>query len=790
MNAIIERFANTRCWTNYKIVKKDGRITKPPCNAAGIAFNSFDNNNVLTFDHATSNVSANAKITGVGTAFILDGLLVGVDLDDIISNGVITDETAKRFISEAKSYTEITPSGEGAHVLLWVHGVDKLEKISPNRHGKFEVYNAERYFTFTGKVIDGYNQLREVSVNELIELLMIIGWPWGKDASIKPTANDDLDFYDTCDIEDVNLPTGATFSNNAKWDYYNNDDLRKLMFATRHGADIKSAHDGTLRDDKSANDYAYIRHLGFYTGHDKGRSKVMFLESPTGQRDKAKREDYFDRTWDAAIKSLGGNRFVFKPNAAQPAQPMPDEVETSQEGSAAIVVTRESDDSALLETNRTSAGMGDNFVRLHGDDIKFEVASEQWIAYLDHRWQYDTTRFARRLMRQTAQRAYRACINIKDLKQRQEASKFFINSETDKAIGEALKSAATNEGMQVNIADFDNDPFLANAGDYTLDLKNCYARPSRKEDFLTLRLGTTFDKDAKCPRWRQFISEIFPNQELGEFFQRCIGYSFTGNMREQKLFLLHGDGCNGKSLCLKILGKVAGDYGTAMPSSTFDADERSNVQQELFEARGKRFIAVVETDENKRLSEGLVKSLTGQDLITARKLFAQPIKYYPTFKFWIAMNHLPRISGIDTGIWRRLILIPFTQSFLGREETGLEDVLMAEASGILNWILEGVVNWHKHGLKPPESVINAVSNYRKSEDITAQWLADCTTPNPLGQVQSSVAFKSFMEWAQSSNVRTAISQTKFSLMLQQSGFEVVTRGGGKRFFTGFNISPL
>lgn len=468
----------------------------------------------------------------------------------------------------------------------------------------------------------------------------------------------------------------------------------------------------------------------------------------------------------------------------QPVTPPADETEKIK-----IEVTQESEiDDLLLNALQNSAGYGDIFAAKHKKDAIFEPIAGAWMIFDDGHWQYDETMHCKRLMRDIAQQRFFASAKIGDLDKRKAFAKKTIDAQTPKFIDESLRAASSVLGMQRSIKHFDTNKMLACAGEYTLDLSQCIARQSEREDYLTLRLGANFDKDADCPRWKQNLREIFRNDdELISFVKRALGYCLTGKTDVSKIFLLVGDGANGKSLFLKIIAKVFGDYSTSMPFNVLDVSERSNTQQELYNAKGKRFISVIETNQDRRLDEALVKSLTGNDEITGRKLFCEPVKFFPQFKIWLAMNHKPHILGRDHGIWRRICLIPFNENFTGREEQGLEDTLMGELSGILNWMLEGLVEYYQQGLNEPKTIAEAVKQYRAEEDILQQWMSDCTEPNPLAQVQVKPAFQSFIAWAQGANIKTNISMMRFSLMMSKAGFETSLLNGRKQF-RGFSIS--
>ena len=173
--------------------------------------------------------------------------------------------------------------------------------------------------------------------------------------------------------------------------------------------------------------------------------------------------------------------------------------------------------------------------------------------------------------------------------------------------------------------------------------------------------------------------------------QRAAGYSLTGLTTERVLFVLHGVGRNGKSTLLETLREVLGDYATVAPTELLLVRRAARASRTTWPGcKGARFVTAAETDEGRRLAEGVVKAMTGGDTITARFLHAEFFDFRPQFKLWLSTNHKPVIRGTDAGIWDRIRLIPFTVRIPDEEvDPDLPAKLRAEAPGILNWLLAG-----------------------------------------------------------------------------------------------------
>jgi putative DNA primase/helicase len=305
---------------------------------------------------------------------------------------------------------------------------------------------------------------------------------------------------------------------------------------------------------------------------------------------------------------------------------------------------------------------------------------------------------------------------------------------------------------------------------------------------LTKAVGYDFDPSAPCPRWIRFLDEVFAgDRDLIGFVQRAVGYSLTGDTREQCLFLCHGKGANGKSTMLSTLRTVLGDYSANTPFSTFELGDRAGNTNDLAALAGTRLVTAAETSEARRLNEARVKAVTGGDPVTARFLYTEYFTYVPTYKIWLSMNALPTVAGVDDGIWRRLRLIPFGVSFKGREDRTLEETLRAEVPGILAWAVDGCLDWQRRGdLLAPKAVTDATEAYRDESDIVGHFLGDATSKVGTDKgVKASDLYSAYTRWCLNMGEKPETA-TAFGRRLGDLGFEKKRAGVGM-FYYGLSL---
>jgi putative DNA primase/helicase len=337
-------------------------------------------------------------------------------------------------------------------------------------------------------------------------------------------------------------------------------------------------------------------------------------------------------------------------------------------------------------------------------------------------------------------------------------------SEQTSRIFDMLKLARSEPPVVIGVGALDKDPLLFNVQNGTIDLETGKLRKARREDFITQISPIHYDPAASCPRWEKFISEMFAdNDDLIPFLQTYAGYTLSGLTREEYLLVMHGDGRNGKGTVIKILSEIWGDYAITVPFNTLiDRGDNTNApRDDVASMKGKRFVASQETREGAKLAEALVKSLTGGDKVSARKLYENLDEIKPTWKIWLATNHRPEISGDDSGIWSRIKLMPFNVSFEGREDKNLKEDLMSELPGILRWAVEGCSTYLRNGLTFPKSVVSATDKYKAESDKLAQWAEECCTFNECLQQYTHDLHRNYEEWCKRTHEKNVMNRDSF-----------------------------
>jgi putative DNA primase/helicase len=340
---------------------------------------------------------------------------------------------------------------------------------------------------------------------------------------------------------------------------------------------------------------------------------------------------------------------------------------------------------------------------------------------------------------------------------------------------------------------FDADPFLLNTPSGIVDLRTGALCPHAPEHYLTKLTNAPYDPDADAPTWAQFLDDVFlGDAELIDYMQVALGYSITGDTREQKMFMCYGPGANGKSTLFETAQAALGDYADSIPTRLLLHDGRGDHPTGLARLCGLRLALASETAEARGLNENLAKLLTGGDTITARYLYHDFFSYRPTAKIWLFTNHKPVIRDHSYAMWRRIVLIPFRATFSStagaptssapRKEPvrDMKQRLLAEREGILAWLVRGAVRWYANGLVEPDSVRAAVDEYRRETDSMLDWLQQHTLDDPNAETPSKELHDAYCEWCNANGI-TPIGATTFGRRLGEMGYRPTnTRRENKR----------
>jgi len=347
-----------------------------------------------------------------------------------------------------------------------------------------------------------------------------------------------------------------------------------------------------------------------------------------------------------------------------------------------------------------------------------------------------------------------------------------LRSESAGRLRAIVDIASNYTELKITTEQMDANPWLLNCQNGTIDLRTGKLQDFRREDYITKMCKAKYDPDCATPLWDSLLDKVTNGSaEVRKYIQRALGYALTGDTSEQALFILYGTGSNGKSTLLNVFSELLDGYAQSAKSDSFMEKKNDSVNNDIARLNGARFVTAIEMQEGKRLSEELIKSMTGGDKLVTRFLYGEFFEYVPQFKVFLAVNHKPNIRDTTNSIWRRIKLIPFTNVFTERERDKQfsQKILKKELPGILAWAVQGCLMWLHSGLGSPDEITRATNAYKSEMDAFTHFFDECCIVDETGRVTNKMLRARYDEWCRE-NGEYPMSQRPFSQKLLERGF--------------------
>lgn len=453
--------------------------------------------------------------------------------------------------------------------------------------------------------------------------------------------------------------------------------------------------------------------------------------------------------------------------------------------------------------NCTDLGNAERFATRYRDRVRWCQVWNTWLVFNGKCWEADKSGRVDQLGKATVRAIYqeaadeysKAAKETDDIKRKQleqqakQLSKHAAASESSRAIRAMLDRVKSE--LPAIPEEFNLHLHLLNCSNGTLDLRTGELRSHQASDMLTRCLKVAYNPLAIAPTWLQFVSAILDNNtSLIDYVQTSLGMSLSGDIKEQCWFLCHGDGNNGKSTLLEIPRTILEDYGLAANIQSFlvRKDEKNYDKAEFY---GKRLITSSEIPPKSRLNEAFMKKVTsGTDPLRAERKFEHEFQFTPECTIWLSVNHKPVVKDTSKGMWRRVRYIPFNVTIPDDQvDTDLPKKLLAEAEGILAWLVAGCKQWYEQGrLITPEIVKEATKKYEAEQDTIARFLSEECNITSTGKVFTTDLNARYEYWCDQKQERPDAAALKEALNKQ--GLRSKRSTGGKWRYEGIELKPI
>ena len=295
---------------------------------------------------------------------------------------------------------------------------------------------------------------------------------------------------------------------------------------------------------------------------------------------------------------------------------------------------------------------------------------------------------------------------------------------------------------------WDRDPNLLGVRNGVVDLRTGELLPANPAHRITRMTGINYDAAAVCPAFSKFLSQVQPQEDMRQFLQTLVGYCATGHGREQKFYVFKGSGANGKGTFMSLVMDALGDYAAKGNTGMLAEQDPDRPRNDLAALAGARLLSMSETSAHFKLDEGILKAITGGDMISARFLRKEFFSFRPAFTPILDTNHVPVFRDTGTSMRRRVKIVPWSVTIPESERNErLREHLLNELPGILTWIVQGATHYLETGLREPQRVIEESKSTMASCDAIGRWLEECAIKDPQARSKSSELYENFRDWA-------------------------------------------
>jgi len=706
---------------------KDGKQvkTKVPHSAwTGKNASTKDPETWSSYERAVSAVKK-FYMDGIGFVFSEKDPFVGIDLDNAIRNDGTIGPEQQKILEELNSYTEISHSKTGLHVIVKGKTPDGLALKKGDAFGPgqgLEIYEAGRYFVMTGDRLDGFPETINEDTGTLDALFR----------QFKPEVSND---------------GSAVFSPEAL--RLRDEEILAKVKQAKNGAKFEKLWIGEWSDypSQSEADLALCRIFSYWTDDQRQIDRLF------------RRSGLYREKWE----EIHGRETYGAMTISKACMPMNRADNHGEPGSK--------------DYPWTDIGNAERLVAAHGDELIYCAQLGGWLVYDGVRWIKDHTDQAIGLAQTTVRKIKEEIANITDPEKISQLGKFATKSEHASRVKALLEMAKPM--LAVRQDQFDADPLVINCLNGTFDLRSREFRPHSPKDMLTKVTGAEYNPGAKAPIFLSALDQYFDgNEGMIAFLQKAFGYSLTGDTREQCFFVPFGDGANGKTTLIETVAFASGEYAQAASSATFSAQRKSSpIGDDLAALKGARLVSASELTSGDWWDESRLKLLTGQDSVSCRKLYGEPFTFTPKCKFWISTNRLPNFDGSNDALTRRMRVIPFDITIPAqKQDKELLDKLKGEAAGVLHWMIEGALRWLEEGLESPKEVREATEKYRREQDSLEQFLEEECVLQDAGRIKTKDLKEAYERWCTENGFK-ALPKREISGYLEKRGITTKKTNG-------------
>lgn len=315
--------------------------------------------------------------------------------------------------------------------------------------------------------------------------------------------------------------------------------------------------------------------------------------------------------------------------------------------------------------------------------------------------------------------------------------------------------------------------------------------PHHPERFNLQALPFAYDRDAKCPTWEWFLSDVLPADAV-RLLKQFIGYLVSGRTDLEKILHLKGLPRSGKGTAAHVIENLLGAENVASPSmpslvGTFGEQPLIGKSLAIFSDVNWQFREIAEAVE-------VVKKISGRDSRDVNRKNRDVWHGRLDVRFVFMGNDLPSFKDSSGAFAYRMLHIHFPGTVQGREDPTLKTRLLDELPGILNWAIDGLRDLEASGNRfcEPDSARELAAEVRRQQGPVQPFIEDmCARAEGAPPVPLDELHPVYRAWARKADVEHVLDRERFSRALSSAGL-IVKREmiNGVRARRVYGIVPL
>lgn len=721
-------------WVLWRAIERKGKITKTPFSVTG-SFASTTNPNTWASFQNVYEAFQTGQYDGIGFVFTSSDDYIGLDLDGHFKDGEFTTKISS-FLSNY-SYTEISPSGTGLHIIF--KGKLPEGTNSKNTTENMEIYSDGRYFTFTGEIVGNNNKI--LNHQNVISNIAKKYFFQNKKPITTNRAAEQAQTVD--DIDD--------------------SDLFNIMFNSKQGQAIQRLFNGDTSEhnsDHSSADQALCNHLAFYTAKNAVRMDNLFRQSGL-YRDK----------WDKK-HSVNGQTY----------------------GEITIQKAISDTNNTYSLSKKAKKFNNEQTNKQEKKEIKQDIAD-----YFDGK-KFIPVRLAKDIMNNTKMIFDGSQLYLYQNGVYRSTGEMIVRQESMNKLGELFKKSYVTEVIYyietATYKETDNinkDDRFINVKNGLLDWRTGKLYPHNPDIFTTIQLPVEYNPAARCPNTEKFLHEVVPEDTIQMLYE-WFGYCMIPSTRYEKALMLTGSGSNGKSKFIELFERFLGTDNL----SNIALQDLEHNRFKLAQLYGKLANTFADIPAASLEKSSVFKTIVSGDRTSAEFKGRDSFDFKPFARLLFSANELPRSADLTHGFFRRWLIVPFPYTFGEggkKADTKLINKITTneELSGLLNLAIEGLKRLDTQGhFTANETTTNALESYKKEIDNVATFLDEMCVIGEEKRVTKQSLYHSYDRWCFDSGYKT-LGKYKFYARVENKLNLKVSRtsGNGERFYQGIGlINPI